>query len=58
MIRITQNRFSKFKDVLSGEWNFDANDVSAKITLGEKGVFALKLDTYMHYFDWTEAVHH
>lgn len=44
------------KDVLSGEWEFNGQKVSGKIPLGRKGVFALRLDTYMDYYVWTEAV--
>lgn len=46
-----------FKDILVGDWCYDVDDASKKIPYCQKGVFALRFETYLKYFYWTEVIH-
>jgi len=50
-------RDNTFKDILHGDWCYDVEDISKKIPYGQKGVFALRVETYHKYFYCTEVVH-
>lgn len=50
-------RAEAHKDVLLGDWKYYGQDSAEYISLGKKGVFALRLETYMDYFVYTEAVY-